>query len=209
MPVVGVILISAIVLYLLFILMESADDNSGAPKKKVQMITMVPPPPPPPPPPPEEEPPPEKEVQELEEEDQPEDIPEDAPADDTPPGEALGLDADGTAGSDSFGLLARKGGRGLLSGGDPFAWYSKVIEQDVLDYLNDISAIRKKGAYQTRVDIWFDAEGRITKAKIVKSTGDEVLDAAIERAVIAMGSISKKPPAEMERLVSFEIIARI
>ncbi|MBQ0719281.1 MAG: energy transducer TonB [Gammaproteobacteria bacterium] len=209
LPVVGVVIISAIVIYLLFLLMRSADDNPRSPKKKAQMINVLPPPPPPPPPPQEEEPPPEDEEIELEDEPEPEEMPDDAAADEAPAGEELGLDADGTAGSDAFGLLAKKGGRGLLAGGNPFAWYSTIIEQDVLDYLSDIPAIRKKGAYRTRVDIWFDADGNITAAKIIESTDDKALDSAIEQAVMALGSISKKPPPEMNKRVSIEIIARI
>ena len=36
--------------------------------------------------------------------------------DNTPAGDTLGLDAEGTAGSDAFGLVARKGGRSITSG---------------------------------------------------------------------------------------------
>ncbi|HVP77594.1 MAG TPA: TonB family protein [Thermodesulfobacteriota bacterium] len=37
--------------------------------------------------------------------------------DNTPAGDTLGLDAEGRAGSDAFGLVARKGGRSILAGG--------------------------------------------------------------------------------------------
>jgi TonB family protein len=38
-------------------------------------------------------------------------------SDNTPAGDRLGLDAEGKAGSDAFGLVARKGGRSILAGG--------------------------------------------------------------------------------------------
>jgi len=56
-------------------------------------------------------------VQEKIEEPEPEpeeplpDVPDEKPAGDT------GLDAEGTAGSDAFGLVGRKGGKGLLGEG--------------------------------------------------------------------------------------------
>ena len=72
-------------------------------KKVVQQITMIQPPPPPPPP---EVKPPEPEVEEEKiEEPEPEQEPEPAPEESNePPAEELGLDADGAAGSDGFGL---------------------------------------------------------------------------------------------------------
>ncbi|WP_052700215.1 hypothetical protein [Methylocucumis oryzae] len=85
-----------------------------------------------PPPPPKVEKPPEPEVKN--EVEQPEPEPEEPlpdVADEPPPGD-LGLDAEGTAGSDGFGLAARKGGRGLLGGGgggDPYAWYGGLIKK--------------------------------------------------------------------------------
>src|SRR5512134_2417325 len=67
----------------------------------------------PPPPPPEEPPPPPPEEVDVPE---PEPQPEPTPSDEPPPGE-LGLDAEGAAGSDGFGLAARPGGRDLVGSG--------------------------------------------------------------------------------------------
>jgi TonB family protein len=39
------------------------------------------------------------------------------PVDNTPAGDTLGLDSEGRAGSDAFGLVARRGGRSILAGG--------------------------------------------------------------------------------------------
>ena len=38
--------------------------------------------------------------------------------DNTPAGDKLGLDAEGGAGNDAFGLVGKKGGRSLLAGGN-------------------------------------------------------------------------------------------
>ena len=50
---------------------------------------------------------------------------------DAPPGDELGLDAEGGAGSDGFGLRAKKGGRGLIGGGDRNRWYEGQVQRDL------------------------------------------------------------------------------
>ena len=103
--------------------------GSKAPEPpKVQEISLIQPPPPPPPPPKLEEPPPPEQVME-EPPPEPEPIAEEAPADEAPPGDELGLDADGTAGSDGFGLRGKKGGRGLIGGGDRNRWYAGQLQR--------------------------------------------------------------------------------
>ncbi|MEQ8663662.1 MAG: TonB-dependent receptor, partial [Gammaproteobacteria bacterium] len=114
--------------------------GGGQPPKppEVQQISIVQPPPPPPPPPQVEEPPP-PEMEEVEvPEPEPEPIADDAPADEPLPGDDLGLDADGVAGADGFGLKARKGGRALIGGGDRNKWYAGVIQTDLQALLADI-----------------------------------------------------------------------
>jgi protein TonB len=98
--------------------------GTAAPQQPlVQQISIVMPPPPPPPPEIQEPEP----VEELEIE-EPEPLVEDTNAE--APGEELGLDADGVAGGDAFGLRAKKGGRGLL-GGDPNATPEDPFERRV------------------------------------------------------------------------------
>src|SRR5215831_16348542 len=106
-----------------------------APKKLVQEIKVIRPPPPeqlPPPPPP----PPEEKVEVNDPPPEPDPVANNEP----PPGD-LGLDAEGGAGSDGFGLVGRKGGRDLLgSGGSAFAWYAGLLKNEILDQLQDVKA---------------------------------------------------------------------
>lgn len=86
------------------------EGDQGRKKRQVQRITLVKPPPP------EKikEKPPEPEIKKEEKivEPEPKEVPEeteDSAKDEPPPGDDLGLDSDGTGGSDGFGLAAKKG----------------------------------------------------------------------------------------------------
>jgi protein TonB len=172
-------------------------------KKVVQEIRIIRPPPeelPPPPPPP----PPEEEVDVPE----PQAEPEPSPSDEPPPGEQLGLDAEGAAGSDGFGLAARKGGRDLLaSGGSAYAWYAGLLKNEILDQLQDEKRVRT-GAYSVVVRVWVRKDGTIEKISLAQSSGDKERDRAIESALARIARISQSPPADMPQPVSLRIVSR-
>lgn len=197
-----VILGLAVGLYFFFGGMGATD----APKvPEIQQISIVQPPPPPPPPPQVEEPPPE--VQEV---DVPEPEPEpiaDQPSDEAPPGDDLGLDADGVAGADGFGLKARKGGRALIGGGDRNKWYAGVIQTDLQALLADVEAMRK-GRYAVIVRIWIDGDGRLQEAEVVRGTGDREVDDAIRRALAGGLRLSHAPPDDLPQPIRIRISSR-
>lgn len=173
------------------------------PKKVVQEIRLVRPPPPPPetPPPP---PPPEEEVDVPE----PEAEPEPTPSDEPPPGEQLGLDADGTAGGDGFGLVGRKGGRDLLAGGNAaFTWYSTLVKDELLEALQDEERARA-GSYSIRVQLWVRDDGRVERFRLAQSSGDRDRDRAIEAALSRLDRLSRGPPAQMPQPISLRIVSR-
>jgi protein TonB len=173
-----------------------------APKKLVQEIRVIRPPPPeelPPPPPP----PPEENVDVPEPEQQPDPV----ASNDPPPGD-LGLDADGTAGSDSFGLLGRKGGRDLLgTGGSAFSWYAGLLKGEILDELQRVKSARS-GAYSVSVKVWVRADGSVERIRLAQSTGDRERDRDIENALSHIGRVSQSPPADMPQPVSLRIVSR-
>lgn len=184
------------------ILNAPATDN----KKMVQQISILQPPPPPPP---EQkvEPPPEPEIEEPIDIPEP-DVPEDTPdLSEEPPAEDLGLDAEGGAGSDEFGLVGRKGGKGLLAG-SAFGWYAGILKQDVMDHLADNQDIRKK-TYSVILKIWIDPAGGIQKYELVKSSNDKKLDASIKIALSELGSFSEPPPSGMPQPIKIRITSRI
>ena len=180
--------------------------TSGAPpaKKVVQEIRVIRPPPPPPDAPPPPPPPPEEKVDVHDPEPQPDPTPSDEP----PPAEQLGLDAEGGAGSDGFGLVGRKGGRDLLaSGGSAYAWYAGLLKNEIVDRLQDAATVRK-GSYTVLVKLWVRADGTIDRVVLAQSSGDRSRDQAIESALERIGRISQAPPADMPQPVSLRIVSR-
>ncbi len=178
--------------------------NSEAPppKKLVQEIKVIRPPPPeelPPPPPP----PPEEKV-DL---DEPQPEPDPVANNEPPPGD-LGLDADGTAGSDGFGLLGRRGGRDLLgTGGSAFTWYAGLLKGEILDELQRVKSARS-GAYSVSVKVWVRSDGSVERIRLAQSTGDRERDRDIESALARISRISQGPPADMPQPVSLRIVSR-
>ena len=143
--------------------------KSSKPERQVQTVQMIrlPPPPPPPPdqPPP---PPPEKTEEQL-----PKDEPEPAPDDEPPPPAQLGIDAEGSAGGDAFGLAARRGGSDLVGGGTGTAHVRLVYEP-----LEGCRARQADGglpaAKVSRLSarFWIEPDGRIKQVKLATTTGN-------------------------------------
>lgn len=183
--------------------------GGGQPPKppEVQQISIVQPPPPPPPPPEMEEPPP-PEMEEVDvSEPEPEPIAEEAAPDEPLPGDELGLDAEGVAGADGFGLKARKGGRSLIGGGDPKKWYAGVIQTDLQKLLAEVDEIRK-GRYAVIVRIWIDDEGRVAQAELERGTGDSTIDKSIESALASGARLSHAPPDDLPQPIRLRISSR-
>ncbi len=163
-------------------------------RKSVQQISIIQPPPPPPP----AEPPPPPQVEEEVKIPEPEEIPEELPdAADEPPAGDLGLDAEGGAGSDAFGLAARKGGRGLLGGGgsDPQTRFASVLKRQIEDVLNEVDEIRSRN-YKVVVSFRIAETGQLYPA-LKGSTGDKVLDSTIEKALQRIVALSEQPPSDV------------
>ena len=183
-------------------------------KKVVQQITMIQPPPPPPPPP--EVKPPEPEVEEEKiEEPEPEQEPEPAPEEaNEPPAEELGLDADGAAGSDGFGLAARKGGRSILggSGGSSILWYGgqikRLLEDELQSLLADTPA--NKDSYAVIVNVWLGQNGSIERSELASGSGKPEVDQAVRAALPKLRlAIGKPPPEKMPQPIKIRLTSRI
>lgn len=199
LPVIFGGIIIVVVTYLAFKFL-TAEDDSPPPKKVVQQITVIAPPPPPPPPP-EKEP----EVQEPEEEEVIEEMDEAMPDEsmDEDVGSDLGLDADGAAGGDGFGLLARKGGRGLLSGG-----YGSLVKQEINTMLVDEERLRGK-EYTVILSLWISPTGDIERYKIDRRSAEKEVVAALESALTRLGSFSSGAPLEEPQPIRLRLKSRI
>jgi periplasmic protein TonB len=198
----GVLIVLGAVLGLVK-LIDGFGEKTEQPKRQVpQVVKIVRPPPPPDEPPPP--PPPEEKVDEPLPQDEPEPI-----ADDAPPGEQLGLDAEGVAGGDAFGLAARRGGADIIGGGGgaAFAWYTGMIKDSILEALSEDERVRK-GNYRLTVRVWLAPDGRVERIALVDSTGDLQTDATIEQALSRVRRLREGPPLEMPQPVTLRIVSR-
>src|SRR5580658_9446836 len=171
-------------------------------KKVAQEIHIIRPPPPPdlPPPPP----PPDEKVDVPD----PQEKPDPTPSNEPPPSEQLGLDAEGSAGGDEFGLAARKGGRDLLAtGGSAFAWYAGLLKNEILDQLNAEKRARS-GDYSVIVRVWVRNDGTVERVRLTQSSGNHERDQAIEAALARITRLSQAPPADMPEPISLRIVSR-
>lgn len=189
-------------------------------ERAVQTVTLLKPPPPPPPEKPKEKPPePEVKKEEIVEQ-KPEEKPQEQPQetkDQPPPGDRLGLDAEGGAGSDAFGLVANKGGASLIGGGGAggslmgrFGWYAAIIQNDLRRLLQE--QMEKNGGIpegncKVALQIKLDDLGRVVSYRVVDSCGNHRVDEAINQ-VLQSARISEPPPNDMPRTVKIRISAK-
>jgi protein TonB len=175
-------------------------------KMKVRQITLVQPPPPPPPPP--EEKPPEPEIKEEVKLDQPEPTPDPQQAEEAPAplnvgeGAEGGIDVGGTRGAPT---LAGSGGN------NPWGRYDALLNEAVNSAFQNALAREKalKGKnYKVVVNVWLDAAGKVTRATLVESTGDERVDEVLKHALREMRALREAPPAEMPQPVKLRVTSR-
>lgn len=188
--------------WFIYMTVTTADDK---PQREVQIVQIVRPPPPPPPPDEPPPPPPEEQIDEP----LPQDEPEPAPSDEPAPSEQLGLDADGAAGGDAFGLAARRGGRDITgTGGAIFAWYTGMLRDRLLDRLSEDDWVRSK-RFAVVVSVWVAPDGTIRETKLASSSGNRELDAAIVAALVSLGRLRESPPLEMPQPINLRVVSRI
>jgi len=188
-------------------------DDGDARKRPVCQVMLMKPPPPPK----IERRPPEPEIEKVEMEAPEEEAPEEAPqeSDDAPPpGDDLGLDADGSGSGDGFGLKAKKGGRALLAGDfgqqallRKYAWYVRILQEEIG---REVRAYRdRKGGspdqnLEALVEITVDPRGRIRTFHVLGLSGHSRVDEAVHEA-LRLVRISEPPPEGMPRTMKLKI----
>jgi len=161
--------------------------------KVVQEVHLIRPPPPPPP---EEKPPPPPPPEEKTIAPDPVEKPDPTPSNEPPPSENLGLDAEGTAGGDAFGLVGNKGGRDLVGGGggSAVAWYNGILKTAVMDALGSEKELRT-GSYKAVVRFWLRSDGSIDHYQIIQGSGDRNRDRLIDGQLSRLTRLPNPPPA--------------
>jgi protein TonB len=206
-----VVLVSAALLVAAFLGVRQLLKEAGGPKRRqVQQISVMRPPMPPKPPP-EPERPKEEVKQEIK-------TPEpDKAKDDAPPSPDLGLDAEGAAGGDSFGLVGRPGGRDITtiggaggSGGGigriNTALYASQLQSQLQDELNRNERLRA-AEYRALVKLWVNADGKIARVELAGSTGDAELDRRLQGALEEARKL-RPPPEGVAQPIKLELVAR-
>jgi protein TonB len=128
--------------------------------------------------------------------------------DPTPHDQPLGLDADASAGSDGFGLAARKGGQDLLGSNEgAFAWYTGILKSSLLEALSDDERIRR-GNYSVIVRVWVAPDGRVERIALTQPSGNKDVDGYIQQALGRLTRIREAPPIEMPQPVTLKIVSR-
>jgi periplasmic protein TonB len=182
------------------------------------------------PPPPPKEKPPEPEVQKKETIVAPQDIAQQqtssAKGDDKPAADGpLGLDAQGGAGSDGFGLAARKGGRDVTTlGSGPkvgggrdlttllrqYAPYTRLVEEDVNKIVRkrlEESGGIPKGKLEAMAEIVVSNKGAITEARLVRTSGNRSMDEAVKES-LKFARISQPLPEGCPRTMNIKITSQ-
>jgi len=178
--------------------------KTGKPSRQVQVVQIIRPPPPPPDQPP---PPPPEHTDVPLPKDEPEPAPDNQPA---PADQPLGVDSEGSAGSDAFGLAARRGGSDLVggTGSAPFAWYTNRITDAIRERLSSVPCAKTaKGSLS--IHVLMQADGAIKQVQLTTSTGDQQVDKCIDSALASMPRISDPLPPGMPEQVNVKIVSRI
>lgn len=129
-------------------------------------------------------------------------------------GDVLGLDATGVAGSDAFGLAARRGGRNLLESGNGSSlgceWYASALTSELHERLLPLLEERgdlRRSAYSVIMRLWLAPDGRVTRYTVT-STGDAGLDRQLRSAMQDFERVTTPPPADMPQPVRVRLRCR-
>ena len=181
------------------------------PRKQQEMVMIKPPPPPPatpPPPPPPPQDAPKQEMMEQTPVDEAEAKPEPAEA----PSAAIGTNITGNGPADGFGLGSNKGGgfgggNGKRANRSQFGWYANQVIKSFSEVLSR-NPRTQNASFAIKARIWADAGGRVTRARLAESTGDQSLDAAIKNEILTGFQLQEPPPEGMPMPIVMRLTAR-
>lgn len=204
----GVVIGLAVFAALVALVWHLLNDTASTKRVVADAPMLMLPPPPPPPPEPEKppEPVPEKVKPEVVEKEPKPVEPLEPPKDDTPPspskdlGDPVTMDATGQAGNDAFGIQAGSGG-GMsgtgAGGGLGSGSYARYVSSMLQQALSRDPRTRQLVFEDIQVDLWLGADGKTTRAQLVRGTGASDIDEAVLAMVRALDRIDEKPPASL------------
>jgi protein TonB len=179
------------------LLMKNFKKDAAPEKKMVQQITVLTPPPPPPPPPPQEQ------IEEPEVLEEPIKADTQAPPDDAAdqsPSQDLGVDAEGGAGGDSFGLVGRKGGQGLLGGGG----YEQTVRQEINEFILADERLKRMD-YVAVLTLKIADDGGFEQFNVEIVNGDAEAGDLIRKILQTKRKLAKPRPLEAASVVKLRV----
>jgi TonB family protein len=121
------------------------------------------------------------------------------------------------AGGDAFGLQAGSGGGMTIGGtgtgggggdnGFAEAAYRRYLGSELQRAVQSDDTITKE-VFSAQVSIWIDGAGRVTQARIRRSTGDHKLDDSLVAALQRMPPLGEQPPANLKFPLAVDIRGR-
>jgi periplasmic protein TonB len=166
------------------------------PASQVNLLPPPPPAPPPPPPPKEKPPEPDKAIVPPKPDAQ-------AKSDES---KQLTIAGPAQAGGDAFGIKAGSGGGSSLIGGPgngagngggggfAEASWGRYLSSEIQQKVQSDDQVNRR-IFAAVVAVWVDAGGRLTKAVLMKSSGDSKLDRQLVASLEDIGSVGEPPPA--------------
>ncbi|PIF73652.1 outer membrane transport energization protein TonB [Variovorax sp. 54] len=204
----GVVIGLVVVVALALLVWRLLSDTASQKRVVADAPTLMLPPPPPPPPEPEKlpEPEPEKIKPEVVEPEPKPLEPLEAPKDDAPPspskdlGDPVTMDSAGQAGNDAFGIQAGSGGGMSGTGGGGglgSGSYARYVSSMLQQALSRDPRTRQLVFDDIQIDLWLGADGKTTRAQLVRGTGTEDIDEAVLALLRGLDRIEERPPASM------------
>lgn len=208
-----------------FLVYLISGDPGTARKATFHEVKLIKPPPPPEQKPPEPEPPKEVPRQEvMEDVSQPQESARNDQPDNSPPaGEDLGVEGEGGAGSDAFGLRGKgSGGRDITLGGGggsglsrmsllaKYGWYTKKVEKELWQRVKQVldkDGGIPKGKHQVTVHLKLNARGDIVDFRVLTPSGNDLVDKAVRGALPSM-KVSEPPPDGMPHGMTLRIASQ-
>ncbi len=180
-----------------------------AKKSEMITITLTPPPPPPPPKPepPKPEPPKDQMVEQapVDQVETPDETASTEPQDD-------GLTTNNVGNGPDMGLRAGTGSgtRNRIGGsrrGGKWDGFAVKVQNTIAETLRQNAGTRS-ASFSMKVLVWADANGRITRATPVGSSGSPSVDQALKNQVFNGLQLPEPPPADMPMPINMRISAR-
>ena len=162
-------------------------DTAGIRREAPPLPTLIATLPPPPPPPPKQQPEPEKKVEE-----QQKPVEQPKAADNSP--KPVTINGPAQAGSDAFNVGAGSGGGDVGSGsGVGEASYTHYLGTALQQTIQNDDRVNHL-VFAADMEVWVDPNGRITRAAVLKTTGDHTVDQDLVAVLESMPALDEAPP---------------